>query len=257
MNIPLDVQGRVAVVTGGAGGVGAAVARRLAGMGATVVVLDVADEPGERLATELGGASCYRSLDVTDADAWAATLDELAGTLGRIDVAHLNAGIMSRPIGAPGLDDPLATWTHDVYRRVMAVNVDGVALGILALLPHLEADGGDIVVTSSMAGLMPYPLDPAYSMSKHALVGLVRSLGPILTTKSVRLNALCPGGIDTALVPPDIRSFGPLASPDYIAATVVSILESGATGEVWAALGEELGAWPLPLPDLMAGAPTP
>lgn len=256
MSSPIDIEGKVAIVTGGAGGVGEAVARRFAELGATVAVLDVADEPGERLAADLGGAHCYRRLDVTDADAWTKVLDELAGTLGRIDIAHLNAGIMSRPVGAPGLDDPLATWTHDVYRRVMAVNVDGVALGILALLPHLEADGGDIVVTSSMAGLAPYPLDPAYAMSKHALVGLVRSLGPILTTKSVRLNALCPGGIDTALVPPDIRSFGPLASPDYIADTVVSILGSGATGEVWAALSEELGAWPTPMPDLMAGAPS-
>jgi NAD(P)-dependent dehydrogenase (short-subunit alcohol dehydrogenase family) len=247
----LDLNGKVALVTGAAGGVGEAVARHLAGLGATVGLLDVADENGERIATELGGDSCYRHLDVTDVDAWRSTLDELVGTLGRIDVAHLNAGIMSRPIGAPSLDDPVPLTTVETYRRVMGVNVDGVFLGIISLLPHLEPHGGDIIVTASMAGLMAYQLDPIYSVSKHALVGLVRSLGPALASRSVRLNAVCPGGVDTALVPPDIRGFGALAPASYIADTLVKILESGSTGEVWVAPDESMGAWPVPLPNLM------
>jgi len=247
----LDLNGKVALVTGGSGGVGEAVARRFAELGATVALLDVADENGERIAAELGGASCYRHLDVTDPEAWAATLDELVGTLRQVDIAHLNAGIMSRPIGAPGLDDVLPTLTIETYRRVMAVNVDGVALGIISLLPRFGASGGDILVTASMAGLMPYPMDFLYSASKHALVGLVRSLGPALAPRSVRLNAVCPGGVDTALVPPDIRGFGMLAPTSYIADTLVSILESGSTGEIWVAPDESMGAWPVPLPNLM------
>jgi NAD(P)-dependent dehydrogenase (short-subunit alcohol dehydrogenase family) len=248
----MDLDGKVALVTGGAGGVGEAVARRLAALGATVAVLDVADERGAQIADELGGASCYRHLDVTDAAAWAATVAELVDRLGPIGVAHLNAGIMSRPIGAPGLDDPLPTLTVDTYRRVMAVNVDGVLLGIVALLPHLAPVGADLVVTASVAGLVPYPLDPLYSMSKHALVGLVRSLGPLLVAQGARLNAVCPGGVDTELVPPDIRGFGALASPSYIAEAVVSILGSGASGEVWVAPDESLGAWPTPVPNALA-----
>jgi NAD(P)-dependent dehydrogenase (short-subunit alcohol dehydrogenase family) len=157
---------------------------------------------------------------------------------------------MSRPVGAPGLDDPFLFLGEEVYRRVMAVNVDGVALGVISALPHLEA-GGDIVVTSSMAGLMPYPLDPYYSMSKHALVGMVRSLGPILLQRSVRLNAVCPAGVDTPLVPPDMRGFGLLAPTTYIADTVVRILEGGGAGEVWLAPGEELGAGQVPMPVIM------
>jgi NAD(P)-dependent dehydrogenase (short-subunit alcohol dehydrogenase family) len=250
----LDLNGKVALVTGGSGGVGEAVVRRLAGLGATVAILDVADENGERLAAELGGDSCYRHLDVTDPDAWESTLAELLGTLGRIDVAHLNAGIMSRPIGESGLTDPIPNLTAETYRRVMAVNVDGVYLGIVALLPHLEPDGGDIVVTGSVAGLMPYPLDPLYSLSKHAVVGLVRSLGPALSGRSVRLNAVCPGGVDTALVPPDVRSFGGLSPASYIADTLVSILESGASGDVWVAPDVNMGAWALPPANLLQGS---
>jgi NAD(P)-dependent dehydrogenase (short-subunit alcohol dehydrogenase family) len=247
----IDLQGKVALVTGGAGGVGEAVVRRFAELGAAVAILDVADEAGERLAAELGGQSCYRHLDVTDGSAWDSTLGELASTLGSIDIAHLNAGIMSRPIGAPGLDDPLPAITIDTFRRVMAVNVDGVLLGILAALPHLAPGGADLVVTASVAGLIPYPLDPLYSMSKHALVGLVRSLGPLLAGRGARLNAVCPGGVDTALVPPDLRGLGVLSAPSYIADTIVSILESAASGQVWVAPDATLGAWPAPIPDVL------
>jgi hypothetical protein len=135
---------------------------------------------------------------------------------------YLNAGLMARPPSEP-LHDPVATLTESTYRKVTSVNVDGVVLGIIESLPHLEArGGGDILVTASMAGLVPFLPDPLYALSKHALVGLVRSLGPSLVSRSIRLNAICPGGIDTAIVPDQLRPQVNLSPPSYIADVVVA-----------------------------------
>lgn len=253
----MDFQGKVALITGGASGIGAATARRLAELGGIVVIVDVDDARGEGLVAELGAGHRYRHLDVAELDGWRALLSELEDDVGPVDIFHLNAGIMSRPSGAPALDDPIASaFTEAAYRRVMAVNVDGVVLGILAALPHLEDRRADIVVTvSALNGAAP---DPIYGLSKIALVGLVWGLAPTLAARSVRLNAICPGVTDTSIVAPDIHQLvgDAINPPSYVANAVVAILESDSTGVVWYAPGPSLGLWRVAPPALpMAGHP--
>ena len=152
---------------------------------------------------------------------------------------------MTRPTGAPLSDDPVPWLQQEGYEKVMAVNVDGVAYGLMAAIPHMTATGGgDIVVTASIAGLMAQPPDPIYSMSKHAVVGLVRGAGPALASRNIRVNAVCPGGVDTNIVPPDLKGQGVRFSPpSYIADAVVTILTSGGTGEIWVAYSEGIEPW--------------
>jgi NAD(P)-dependent dehydrogenase (short-subunit alcohol dehydrogenase family) len=242
----MNLADKVALITGAASGIGAATAERLAGLGATVVGADVADEKGEAVFAELGSPHRYRHLDVTDTAAWAALTKELTSDFGGIDVVHLNAGVMLRPPELPGLDDPLPWLDADRYRRVMSINTDGVFLGLMAALPALEArGGGDIVVTASIAGLTPLPFDPVYAMSKHALVGLVVSLGPVLESHGVRLNGICPGGVDTGIVPADIKAMGAgmLSPPSFIAGVVEQVLESKASGRIWVAMSAPDNVW--------------
>jgi NAD(P)-dependent dehydrogenase (short-subunit alcohol dehydrogenase family) len=235
----MDLRGKVALVTGAANGIGAATARSLATAGATVVVADVDHEAGATVAADVDGR--FVPLDVTDADAWACVVDGL----GRLDVVHLNAGVMTRPRSAPYGDDAVAWLTPAGYERVRSVNVDGVVLGTLACLPAM-ADGSDVVVTASVAGLVSQPEDPFYSMSKHAVIGWVRSAAPALAGRGVRLQAVCPGAIDTAIVPSDLRdTLGPNAfsPPSYIAAGVLHALGHGRPGDVWIALTERQDYW--------------
>lgn len=239
----MDLTGKVAVVTGAANGMGEATSERLAGLGATVVGVDVDDDRGEKVFAGLGAPHRYRHLDVGDLQQWEQLLAEVAEDLGGIDIVHLNAGVMLRPNGTPAFDDPMQWWTEAGYRRIMRVNVDGVAFGVMASVPHLEArGGGSIVVTSSMAGVTPLPIDPVYSMTKHGLVGLVVSLVGPLASRGININAILPGGIDTNIVPPDLRSIAPKWNPpSFIADVVVSVLESGESGQLWLALSDGPG----------------
>jgi NAD(P)-dependent dehydrogenase (short-subunit alcohol dehydrogenase family) len=239
----VDLSGRVACITGAAGGIGAATTRRLAALGATVVGVDIADQRGAELFATLGPPHRYCHLDVTDASAWTAIAASIVSDLGGLDIVHLNAGVMLRPPGASGLDDPLRWLTPERYRRVMSVNADGVVFGVVATVPHLERrGGGDLIITSSMAGLSPLELDPAYSMSKHALIGLTRSLAPVLLRRGVRLNAICPAGVDTPIVPPDVKASTPRWSPpSLVADVVVDVLAGGGAGEIWTAISDDPG----------------
>jgi NAD(P)-dependent dehydrogenase (short-subunit alcohol dehydrogenase family) len=235
----MDLTGKVALITGASGGIGAATAERLSGLGATVVGTDV-----------VAGS---RHLDVTDPSAWTGLVKELVDEHGGVDIVHLNAGVMMRPPEVPGLDDPLPWLDVDRYRRVMAVNTDGVMFGLLAVLPALEArGGGDVIVTSSIAGLSPLPFDPPYAMSKHALVGLVISMGSVLEARGIRLNAICPGGINTGIVPADIKAMGAdaLSPPSFIAGVVERVLESNAAGGIWVAMSAPDNVWQHEVPPL-------
>lgn len=239
----MDLTGKVAVVTGAANGLGEATSNRLAALGATVVGLDIDDERGEKVFAGLGSPHGYRHLDVGDLQQWEAVLAEIVDQHGGIDIVHLNAGVMLRPNGTPTFDDPIAWMTEKGYRRIMRVNVDGVVFGMMAAIPQLEArGGGSIVVTSSLAGVTPLPIDPVYAMTKHGLVGLVRSsIGP-LSSRNILINAVLPGGVDTNIVPPDLKSMVERWNrPAFIADVVVSILESGESGQLWLALSEDEG----------------
>ena len=221
------LEGKIAVITGAASGIGLATARRVADGGATVIVADLNADAGAKVAADLGGA--FVQLDVGDAGAWAAVVEEVERH-GGLDFAYLNAGVTTQ-------QPDITALTDEQYRRVMGANVDGVVYGFRALVPQIEKKGGGaIVATASLAGLIAFAPDPIYTLTKHAVVGLVRSLVPQLEAKGIRINAVCPGIVDTPLVGEArerLRDSGfPMIEPSAIAATVVACFagehESGA-----------------------------
>jgi NAD(P)-dependent dehydrogenase (short-subunit alcohol dehydrogenase family) len=223
------VSARVALVTGGASGFGAEVARRLAGRGDDVVLLDVDEEGGRRVADELGGT--FLRCDVSDYAQVMATTAEAEKAYGGLDLVFLNAGVTTG-FGVDGDFDPVA------YRRVMGINLDGVVYGVHAALPAMRRRGGGaIVCTASMAGLTSVPLDPVYSANKHAVVGLVRSLGPALAPQNITINAFCPGFAETAIIGP-IRhmledSGVPIIPVETAGEAVLQAFDSGETGQAY------------------------
>jgi NAD(P)-dependent dehydrogenase (short-subunit alcohol dehydrogenase family) len=224
------LEGSRVLVTGAAGGIGAGIARLAAEGGAGVLLVDVREEPLVALAERLGGEA--HVMDVADAASWSA----LAGSTGRWDYVFLNAGIMSTPPEAPLGASDFLTLDPERYRRILAVNIDGVAFGLRAAVPRMREGGGAIVVTASVAGLIPYPPDPAYALTKHAVVGLVRSLAPTLVTTDgspeLRLCAICPGGVETDLVPAALRGVTPMMDPSTLAAEALDLCLKGGNGEV-------------------------
>jgi len=223
------LDGKTVLVTGAASGIGAATARMAAGDGADVLVCDLASSPGAAIAAEIGGT--FVALDVTSPEAWAAAVADV----DRIDVAILNAGVEFR---APGdffrtPDDP-GEWNLDAYKKTTSVNIDGVALGMHALVPLMDrAGGGSITATASLAGLIPWTPDPIYSMTKWAVVGLVRASAPPLRKKNITMNAVCPGGVATPLVRVFDGTVPPgMAHPDHIATALLGIATSGLSGRI-------------------------
>jgi NAD(P)-dependent dehydrogenase (short-subunit alcohol dehydrogenase family) len=242
------LDGKVALVTGAAGGLGAATARALAAAGATVVAADVDEEGARAIAAEVGGHAI--ACDVSDLDSNRAAIAFALERCGGLDLVHLNAGVGSG-CGVDG-DFDIAR-----YRRAMGVNLDGVVFGIHFALPALRARGGGaIVATSSLAGLTGTPYDALYSANKHAVVGLVRSLGPALAEEGIRLNAICPGFAESALIEPlrdMIAATGvPIIPAEQVAAAVVELFAGDAAGEcVVVQPGRE------PLPFRFRGIPGP
>jgi len=191
-----------ALVTGGRSGIGAAIVAAL-GKNADVTVLDLAD-----------------GHDVAEPATWRALE-------GPFDAAFLNAGVTT---GEPDV----AAVGDEQYRRIMRVNVDGVFLGVRELAARLMPDGGSIVATASLAGLVGAPLDPVYAATKHAVVGFVRSVAPQLEAKGIRINALCPAFTDTPLVVEEVRgALPPLIDPSFVAEAALRALHDEETGRAW------------------------
>ncbi|HWJ31213.1 MAG TPA: SDR family NAD(P)-dependent oxidoreductase [Gaiellaceae bacterium] len=185
-----------ALVTGGEGGLGRALRARLEGEGFHVESLDLTN-----------------GFDVTSPEAWE--------RVEAVDVACLNAGVLTG-----GLN-------YENYRRAVSVNVDGVVLGVLRLQQVMDA--GAIVATASLAGLTGMPSDPVYSLTKHAVVGFVRSMAPHVAP--IRLNAVCPGLADTPMIDGqrtelEAASF-PLVQPAEVAEAMWRAVSGGGTGECW------------------------
>ncbi|MFI7611556.1 SDR family NAD(P)-dependent oxidoreductase [Nonomuraea terrae] len=225
----------VALVTGGGGGLGSAIARRLARAGMRVAVADRDTASGTAVADEVGGL--FVPLDVTRPEDNRAAVDATLAAYGRVDVAVLNAAVAGRC----GLHD----FTAERYRETMAVDLDGVVYGLDACLPALRARGGSIVVVSSVAGLTASP-DIFYAAAKHALIGLVRSAAMLLAADGVRVNALCPGLTDTPIIAPFRHALAdaglPIAAPDEMAEAVEHILADGRTGQAWVAQAGQAAA---------------
>jgi NAD(P)-dependent dehydrogenase (short-subunit alcohol dehydrogenase family) len=242
------LDGKVALVTGAAGGLGRATARALAAEGAVVVAADI-DAPGARsVADETGGEAV--ACDVSDLEANRAAVEFAIERCGGLDLVHLNAGVVT----GCGLGDD---FDLALYRRAMGANLDGVVFGLHAALPALRARGGGaIVATSSLAGLTGVAYDPLYSASKHAVVGLVRSLAPGLAEEGIRVNAVCPGFAESAIIEPlrgALAESGIAIIPaETVASAVVDLLAGDVAGEcIVIQPGRE------PLPFAFRGVPGP
>ncbi|HEU5215149.1 MAG TPA: SDR family NAD(P)-dependent oxidoreductase [Gaiellaceae bacterium] len=190
-----------AIVTGGRGGIGTAIVAALDD--AETVVLDLPE------------------FDVGDPDAWR-SLD------GEFDAAFLNAGTST------GFADA-ADLTDEEWQRILRANLEGVVYGTRELAARLMPGGGSIVATASLAGLTGMPGDPAYTATKHAVVGWVRSAAPALAERGIRLNALCPGFADTPLVDAELRDRidVPLLEPAFVAEAALRVMEDAETGRAW------------------------
>ncbi|WP_432478456.1 3-oxoacyl-ACP reductase [Nocardioides sp. GXQ0305] len=192
------LDGKVAVVTGGCSGIGLATVRRFVEEGARVVVGDIDDERGHALVGQLGGTDLltYQRVDVTEK----AAVDELfrvaRDTYGSVDVAFNNAGI------APPEDDSILDTDLDAWRRVQEVNLTSVYLSCKAALPHmLEQRSGSIINTASFVAVMGAATSQiSYSASKGGVLSMSRELGVQFAREGIRVNALCPGPVNTPLL---------------------------------------------------------
>jgi len=224
-------EGRVALVTGGGSGIGRATSLAFANEGAKVVVDDINVQGGEetlRLIKSAGGDAIFVKADVSKAAEVEAMVHRAIEIYGRIDCAFNNAGV-GEPLKR------LSKTSEDNWDRVMATNLKGVYLCMKYEIPHMYKQGkGAIVNTASLAGLKGLSGQAAYAASKHGVVGLTKSAALEYAGASIRINAVCPGVIDTPLIAPNMRDrpqvqkayvdmepIGRLGKPEEIAAAVL------------------------------------
>ncbi len=191
-----QLDGKVAIISGGARGQGEAEARLFAREGAAVVLGDILDEDGQRVAESIidaGGQAAYVHLDVTSETDWSDIVDKTVAEFGRVDYLLNNAGIL--PVA------PIEHATLEHFREVIDVNLVGVFLGIRAVIPAMrEAGGGCIINTSSTAGIQGYPGLGAYASSKFAVRGLTKVAAVELGGENIRVNSVHPGPVDTMML---------------------------------------------------------
>jgi NAD(P)-dependent dehydrogenase (short-subunit alcohol dehydrogenase family) len=223
---PRSLTGKVAVVTGGARGIGQAIARRLAREGVTVAIGDLDGAGAEAAAAELGGRSLGMALDVTDRPAFAAFLDEVERRLGPLDILVNNAGIM--PL-APLEDEPDASVT-----RQLEINLHAVIFGTQEAIRRMRPRGtGHIVNIASLAGRAGAPGLATYCATKHAVIGLTETVRAELRGSGVETVIVMPGFASTELAAgvPDLR-FVPRVTPEQIADATVDAIKTGRF-DVW------------------------
>jgi NAD(P)-dependent dehydrogenase (short-subunit alcohol dehydrogenase family) len=206
---------RTALVTGAASGIGAALVAMLRDEGTDVRTLDL-----------------VAGFDVADPRAWE--------MVDAVELACLNAGVTTGTSALLEVSD-------DAYRRILGANVDGVVHGVRRLAGVMEP-GSSIVATASLAGLVPAPQDPLYTLTKHAVVGFVRSVAPQLEERGIRINAVAPGFVDTPLLGEEgrarfVNAGFPLLQAEDVARAVLTAARSDETGQVWVV---QPGREPLP-----------
>ena len=225
-------EGRVALVTGGASGIGKATAKRIAAEGGAVVVADVQDEAGRAVVDEIegdGGRARFVHLDVTDEQGWADAVTATVEAFGRLDVLVNNAGI--------GDTEPIEATTVDTWHKVVAVTQTSVFLGMKAAGEALKRSGhGSVVNISSMYGIVGSGVSPAYHAAKGAVRLLTKTVALGWAKEGVRVNSVHPGYIDTPILGDTDRDLligatpmGRLGRPEEIAATIAFLASDDAS----------------------------
>lgn len=228
-----DLTGKVAIITGGASGMGAEHARLFAARGAKVVITDVNEENGTAVASEIGESAIFIKHDVTSESDWETVVAKTIETFGQIDILVNNAGILiMKSIEDTSIDD---------YKKLMTINVDSVFIGIKAVVPHMKERGtGSIVNISSAAGLVGQPSALAYTASKFAVRGMTKSAAIDLGLFGIRVNSVHPGSIATPMTAGNgVKEGSPLplaainrnAAPEEVS-EVVAFLASDAASYV-------------------------
>ena len=223
------VQGKVALVTGGASGLGAADSAALAREGAIVVVTDVNLASAQKVADEIGNGAVAFALDVSSEEQWTSVLAEIEARFGRLDVLVNNAGVV--------LNADVEDTSLEKFRWVNSIMTDGVFLGMKHAIPLMnKGDGGSIINMSSVGALLGYPIYFAYSAAKGAVRSMTKSVAVMAQVKGykIRCNSVHPGAIETPMVqqaegrpgqvqeiPPGVLPFGTPGHPDDVAALVV------------------------------------
>jgi NAD(P)-dependent dehydrogenase (short-subunit alcohol dehydrogenase family) len=232
------LEGRKALVTGGASGIGFATVRRFVDEGASVAIVDLNEDAGKQKAAEAGAVFVHA--DVSNSDDVAEAFRAVASQLGGLDIAYMNAGVTIRVPDTrrdPDRTFDIRELDEQTYRRILGINVDGVVYGVREAVRNMTGSGS-ILCTASIAGITAYPPDPIYALTKHAVVGLVRGLGPTLAAQGITINAICPGITDTPLVGDAAKEAltqagFPLIAPEDIANACVVAIASGESGNAW------------------------
>lgn len=189
------LDGKVAIITGGAKGMGEFHSRKLAEEGAKIVIGDLDAENGERVAKEIGdGQAVFAELDVTDPDSWERVVQKAKEAFGTIDILVNNAGLAGAITGLLDIEENL-------YKKIIDINQNGIFYGMRAVLPTMiEKNEGSIINISSLAGLRhDITVNPAYTASKFAIRGLTKQAAYEFADKNIRVNAVLPGAILTPM----------------------------------------------------------
>ncbi|MCH6236078.1 SDR family NAD(P)-dependent oxidoreductase [Cognataquiflexum rubidum] len=196
------LENKVAIITGGAGSIGMTTAKLFLEEGAKVLLVDLEEEPLKKAVKELGGKAVqYCVADVTKASDVKSYVDTAVKAFGKIDVFFNNAGI-------EGTVKPIVDYPEEMFDKVIAVNVRGVWLGNKYVLPHMN-DGGSIIITSSVAGLLGSPNVSAYIISKHAGVGIMRATSVEAAPRKIRVNSVHPSPVDNRMMRSLEEGFSP------------------------------------------------
>ena len=234
-----EFSGKVAIVTGAGGGIGLATAKAFAKAGARVVIAEVQDELGEEAArgivAEGGQAICIHT-DVSHTKSVSTLVARTVSAFGRLDYAVNNAGI--DPEVAPD-----ASWDEHVFDKIIAVNLKGVFLCMKHELAQMEKQGSGVIVNvASIAGLTAVYNKPSYTASKHGVIGMTKAAALQYARKNIRINAMCPGGVDTPITEQNhggdmkflakmqnAHPIGHIAGPEEIAAGILYMCSEGAS----------------------------